>query len=156
MIFRRIIFFAAIIFFPACRPNEPTITVKYTSVGNLKKGDRVSLNGVMVGEVLNFNIVQHFILANLLLQKSIKLPVDSRFFVRQSLLGPARIEIEPSDKTEFIARADTVLGESYEEPVLDSTKQIKIQAAFRKMGEGFAELVQALDKDSIRNSKKGN
>jgi len=111
------------------------------------------LHGVVVGEVLGFHIVQNVILTDLAVQENIKLPIGSRFIIRQSLLDAASISIEPSSQTRFLALPDTVFGESYKEPVLDSAKQKKVQAAFHKMGEGLAELVQALSKDTIDSGK---
>ena len=147
--FRFVLILAAIIYASACRRSEPSITIQYKNIGNLKKDDKVTLNGVLVGSVQGFHIVQDVILTDLFIQDGVKIPVDSRFVVHQSLLGRANISIEQSDKLSYISRGDTVLGESYKEPVMDSVKQRKAQAAIKKMAVGFAELIQVLSKDSI-------
>ena len=149
----RVIICFAIIYLSACRNADNLMVVKYKNIGNLAKGARVTLDGIPVGEVVDFNVVHDTVFTSLAIQKNVKLPVRSRFTIHQTLLGPASLVIEPSTQTKFLVASDTVFGESYKEPVLDSAKQKKVQAAFEKMGEGFAELVRALEKDSTGVNK---
>jgi hypothetical protein len=46
-----------------------------------------------------------------------------------------------------------VIGISYEEPVVDSIKQKKMETGIKKIAQGLSEVIQALGTDSVNNRR---
>jgi len=149
----KLLIVVAMVCLSSCQRNKSIISVGYQDGGNLQKGDKVLLDGVAVGEVLEFHFVPRMVFVDLSMEKGAKIPLRSQFVIQKSLLGSASIIIKPSNDTRFIANADTVLGVSYKEPVLDSVKQRKAQLGIQKIAEGLSELFQALGTDSTNSTR---
>ena len=148
------LFIIAIIFcVSACQRSESIISVGYQDGGNLQKGDKVLLDGIAVGEVLEFHFAPKMVFVDLSMEEDVKIPLKSQFVINKSLLGSASIVIKPSRDTKFITNADTVVGISYKEPVLDSVKQKKAQAGIQKIAQGLSEVFQALGTDSANSNR---
>ncbi len=84
-----------------------------SDANGLSVGDEVLYRGLSVGTVQDAQISPQGIIISLKLEKLSKLPVDSRFRIKEvSLLGDKAVEIIPGTSSKMFKFGDTVRGET--------------------------------------------
>ncbi len=85
--------------------------VVFPEVAGLGVGDRVTVAGIASGEILDLQLVEGKVVADVSLDRGIHVPVDSRISVSTyGLIGAKVIAIRPGESSEFIQEGDTVFG----------------------------------------------
>jgi len=88
--------------------------VVYTLVsdaGGIRKGDPVQIKGVNIGRVKNFKLGPHGVVVALELEKSYRVPADSRMELKSSgLLGGMTATIIPGRAVNELSEGDTIAG----------------------------------------------
>ncbi|MFN9861910.1 MAG: MlaD family protein [Cyclobacteriaceae bacterium] len=88
--------------FFGCTDNEQ-YKIQFEQVDWLKTGDRVTINGLDVGQVKNLKLDdEQKILATIEIGPNIKLTKGSTFTIHSDLLGAKHIEIDLSDSKELM------------------------------------------------------
>ena len=150
-----IIFILSLALF-SCRHDANKLTILFDNVEGLENGGEVYYRGIKVGEVTHLDLFRDKVAADIKLQDSIRIPVDSKFIINPSVIGPAHITIEPSVQTAFLSSKDTVTGEFSKKQLLDdfvsdTARRRKVQESFEKIGEGIKGLIEA-SRDSTKSS----
>lgn len=85
--------------------NAQKVTVRFSDVGTLAVGDRVTVSGVHRGKVSGLELTESGVLVDLLLYKDVVLKSDARIVIKNlGLMGERFIAISPgSDSTRFDA-----------------------------------------------------
>ncbi|MFH1502412.1 MAG: MlaD family protein [Candidatus Eisenbacteria bacterium] len=111
-------------------------SVVFPEVAGLVVGDRVTVAGIQFGELTNLQLVDGGVLADLSIDRSVRLPVDSRISVSTyGLIGAKVIAIRPGASAEFIEEGATVFG-YYEKGLGDVVAE---------MGEALTEIRSVLN-----------
>ena len=140
----------------SCRRDANKLTILFDNVEGLENGGQVYYRGIKVGEVTHLELFRDKVVADIKLQDSIRIPVDSKFIINPSVLGPAHITIEPSVQAAFLSSKDTLTGEFSKKQLLDdfvsdTARRRKAQESFEKIGEGIKGLIEASG-DTTKNS----
>ncbi len=86
-------------------------SVVFPEVAGLGVGDRVTVAGISSGEILDLQLVDGKVVADVSLDRGIRIPVDSRISVSTyGLIGAKVIAIRPGESDEIIKEGDTVFG----------------------------------------------
>jgi ABC-type transporter Mla subunit MlaD len=152
----KIILFTLALF--SCRRDNNKLVVLFDNVEGLEDGADVYYKGIKVGQVTQVDLFQDKVVVDINLKDSIRIPVDSRFIINLSVIGPAHITIEPSTQAAYLSSNDTVNGEYSRKQLLDdlvsdTARRRKVQESFEKIGEGIKELIEASSKDTTTGSK---
>lgn len=92
------------------------IRARFSSVGDLKRGDAVKVAGVNVGEVTAIALVDYTAVVELSLDRSLLVPRDTIASVRTSgLLGDAYVSLSPGGASENLGDGATI---SHTEPAI--------------------------------------
>ncbi len=126
------------------------------NVTGLQKGSDVLLNGIPVGEVSRMDMLDNSKIAvTVSLNRDIKVPLGSAFVLQTSLIGASKLILERSNSSIVATKADTLPGSfdtaSSMNLFLDSTKNKRVRKAFKKIIEGFQELLDSTYVDSTGN-----
>ncbi len=140
----------------SCHPAHNKLTILFDNVEGLVKGADVYYKGIEVGEVNHLELLRDKVVADVMLNDSIQIPVGSRFIINPSIIGSAHITIEPASQTIFLSPGDTVTGEYsrkqlFDDFVSDTAKRRKVQESFEKIGEGIKGPIEATSKDTINS-----
>jgi len=88
------------------------LTIAFTDLSSLEKGADVYAGDLIVGHVTdikpNKKIDTLFVI--LKIDKGVKIPKGSRFYLDEGFVGPSRISIEYSNQTELLTSKDISLG----------------------------------------------
>ncbi len=88
------------------------LTLIAPHAGGLTTGDDVTIRGVRVGAVKQIAVRGDTVLVQLKLEKVKRLPVDSRFLIRErNLIGEHEVAIEPGHAPAVLKSGDRVQGE---------------------------------------------
>ncbi len=91
--------------------NAYGFSVVFPEVAGLGVGDRVTVAGIASGEILDLQLVEGKVVADVSLNSEIHVPVDSRISVSTyGLIGAKVIAIRPGESDEYIKAGDTVFG----------------------------------------------
>lgn len=86
-------------------------SVVFPEVAGLSVGDRVTVAGISSGEILDLQLVEGKVVADVTLERTIRVPVDSRISVSTyGLIGAKVIAIRPGASDAYIKEGDTVFG----------------------------------------------
>lgn len=86
------------------------VVVSLPSGGGMKRGDRVTLQGVEVGSVKDIDLQARGVTATLRLTRGMPLPADTRATVTGDVFGAHTIELLPGDAAVKLEKGDTILG----------------------------------------------
>jgi ABC-type transporter Mla subunit MlaD len=141
----------------SCR-NANRLTILFDNVEGLENGADVYYKGVKVGKVTRLDLFHNEVVTDIKLQDGIRIPVGSKFIINPSVIGSARITIEPSMQTTFLSPKDTMTGEFNKKELLDdfvsdTARRRKVQESFEKIGEGIKGLIEASSRDTTKSSR---
>ena len=109
--------------------------VVFSEVAGLVVGDRVTVAGISSGEVLDLVLSEGRVVAEISLDRGVRVPIDSRISVSTyGLIGAKVVAIRPGVSDEFIEGGATVAG-YYEKGLGDVVAE---------MGEALIEIRQVL------------
>ena len=127
------------------------LNVLFDRVGDLEIGARVYQKGLIVGKVENLQLLDNGVLADIRLDRNVKIPVGSAFTIKYSLLG-GYVEINPSATKFYFTSKDTIVGHENQQqvlevPGLDSVRQRRLKRGVSKIVSGVKDII-ADDSDS--------
>jgi phospholipid/cholesterol/gamma-HCH transport system substrate-binding protein len=106
-------------------------SIVFPEVSGLVAGDKVTVAGIPAGEVLGLQLVDGRVVADVSVDRKIRIPVDSRISVASyGLIGAKNIAVRPGASDEFIEPGATIFG-SYEKGLGDVVAE---------MGEALTEI----------------
>ncbi len=89
-----------------------SLTMLAPHAGGLTTGDDVTIRGVRVGAVKQISVRGDTVVVQLKLEKVKRLPVDSRFLIKErNLIGEHEVAIEPGHAPTVLKSGDRVRGE---------------------------------------------
>jgi phospholipid/cholesterol/gamma-HCH transport system substrate-binding protein len=106
-------------------------SIVFPEVSGLVAGDKVTVAGIPAGEVLKLQLTNGRVVADVSVESSIRIPVDSRIAVASyGLIGAKNIAVRPGTSEEFIEPGATIFG-TYEKGLGDVVAE---------MGEALTEI----------------
>lgn len=137
--------------------HKSNLTILFDRVDGLEVGSKVYNKGIEIGDVTRIDLFGNKVLTEIRLNDKINIPISSAFIINQNLLGTTSINVDYSDKQQFLSSGDTSLGHYQGKKLLDnlvsdSSKRQQIQKSLDKIGEGISELVEAA-KDTNNKTK---
>lgn len=128
--------------------SSTTMYTKFSKVNGLLPGNLVNVNGYKIGSVKKMEITStDSVLVTLNLEEGYNIPVGSKAVLKSSgLLGNKFIEINKSDRKEFIEDGGTIKG-VYEQGMMDTfaDKGAKLSDDITSSVNGIEELVNNLN-----------
>lgn len=126
-------------------------TVLIENASGLQIGSEVVFNGSIIGRVSKMKILPDLrIILSLSVKNGFDIPNGSKFLVNSPLIGSNRLLLEKSQDSSFASKHDTLYAylDTVKHPSLlsDTTKR----KALNKIVEGFKELIESTDKDTIK------
>jgi phospholipid/cholesterol/gamma-HCH transport system substrate-binding protein len=110
-------------------------SVVFPEVAGLGVGDRVTVAGISSGEVMGLQLTDGRVVAEVSLDRAIRVPIDSRVSVSTyGLIGAKVVAVRPGESDEFIEPGATIFG-YYEKGLGDVVAE---------MGEALIEIRQVL------------
>ena len=107
------------------------VFARFSSVGDLKRGDAVKLAGVTVGDVKKISLVDYTASVELSLSKPLTIPKDTIASIQTSgLLGDAHVSLSPGASGENLADGGTI---THTEPAI-SISELLAKYAFGALG----------------------
>jgi ABC-type transporter Mla subunit MlaD len=145
-----------VLIFTSCAKPKIKLAILFDRVDGLATGASVENKGLKIGEVKQMNFVDKYILVEIELNNKVQVPVDSKFTVKNSILGSSKIDIEFSGKTTYLSSPDTVKGvyaqKAFMDDIIsDSTKRKQIELSLQKIATGVEEIVETVRKDSVNH-----
>lgn len=108
-----------------------SFSIVFPEVSGLVAGDKVTVAGIPAGEVLKLQLVNGRVVADVSVDSTIRIPVDSRISVASyGLIGAKNIAVRPGTSEEFIEPGATIFG-NYEKGLGDVVAE---------MGEALTEI----------------
>lgn len=86
------------------------VMVALESGGGMKRGDRVTLQGVEIGSVKEIELVPKGVVATLRLNGSYPLPADTKATLTGDVFGAHTLELIPGDANVKLEKGDTIRG----------------------------------------------
>jgi phospholipid/cholesterol/gamma-HCH transport system substrate-binding protein len=86
------------------------LTVWLDNAAGLKRGDRVHLQGVEIGNVRGMTLTRGAVFANVRLNQEVELPADTRATVTGDVFGAHTVDLHPGEATVSLASGDTIRG----------------------------------------------
>jgi phospholipid/cholesterol/gamma-HCH transport system substrate-binding protein len=106
-------------------------SIVFPEVSGLVAGDKVTVAGIPAGEVQGLQLIDGRVVADVSVDREIRVPVDSRISVASyGLIGAKNVAIRPGQSDEFIQPGQTVFGQ-YEKGLGDVVAE---------MGEALTEI----------------
>jgi ABC-type transporter Mla subunit MlaD len=144
--------------FVGCFSEQNKYTISFDRVDGLQEGSSVLNRGLTIGKVTHIDLFGNRILVDIELNTKTKIPEQSTFLVRENLLGSSYIDIEYSDKMNFLSSKDTILGKYQKRAIMDNiisdtTKRKKIEKSLEKIASGIGELIETA-KDSTKKQSR--
>jgi hypothetical protein len=137
----------------SCR-SDKSYTVIVNDVNGLELGSQVVYEGLPIGRISDMDLYNDSVAVDFILERDIKIPLNSKFHVESRLLGSATLVLEKSNIKSFATAADTFRGSRYMDTAKysgsDSVRKVKREKALQKIVQGFTELLEASKKDSIK------
>ena len=148
-------FFLGFILIGCGNNKKPDILLLADRVDNLTVNSEVKVNGLVVGQVINMQLLDNGVLVSLNFKKPTKISVDSDFKIISPLVGLAYVSITPGTEKALLTIRDTARGfQSSTKPLdkllTDSTTKKKINEVLDKIINGFDSL-HRLRKDTSNN-----
>lgn len=142
-----------IVILTGCAESKTRLTVLFDRVDGLTVGSDVQNKGIKIGEVIKLELFEKLVLANLELNPEIRIPVDSKFTVVHGILTVTSIDVEFSDKTNYLTIKDTLRGKYLPKTLIDdlisdTAKKRQIENSLQKITKGVEEIVETVRKDS--------
>jgi phospholipid/cholesterol/gamma-HCH transport system substrate-binding protein len=107
------------------------IFARFSSVGDLKRGDAVKLAGVAVGEVNDISLVDYTASVELSLSQPLMIPKDTIASIQTAgLLGDAYVSLSPGASSDNLAPGGTI---AHTEPAI-SISELLAKYAFGSLG----------------------
>lgn len=138
----------------SCGQKEHKLTILFDRIDNLQIGSGVYCKGLQVGEVLKEEFYRTGeIIVDVKLGSEIKIPVDSRFIIKNNSLTGTIIEIHFSDSTNYITPTDTLTG--YYKGTIIPEIAVTDTAAYRRaldttLKQAIKEISTLFKKDSAK------
>ncbi|TAJ03058.1 hypothetical protein DMA11_24295 [Marinilabiliaceae bacterium JC017] len=144
----------------SCANNNRALFMKLESIDGLGEKGIMYINGYIIGNVDNIKITaKGNFLIKLNLVDSIKLPIDTRFEIKQQdIFGTKRIEVVLGTDTQFLSNGDTIIGitpiknskldkfidsiENTFEKALENNSQDSLLIELRRLNENLEKLNQ--------------
>ncbi|MGQ0813346.1 MAG: MlaD family protein [Gemmatimonadota bacterium] len=86
------------------------VIISLPSGGGMKRGDRVTLQGVEIGSVKDIALRERGVTAVLRLNEDMPLPADTRAVVTGDVFGAHTVELVPGDAVVKLEKGDTIRG----------------------------------------------
>ncbi|MGQ0561477.1 MAG: MlaD family protein [Gemmatimonadota bacterium] len=86
------------------------VMVFLESGGGMKRGDRVTLQGVEIGSVKDIELLRRGVVATLRLNEDFPLPADTRATLTGDVFGAHTLELIPGDAVVKLEKGDTIRG----------------------------------------------
>jgi phospholipid/cholesterol/gamma-HCH transport system substrate-binding protein len=103
------------------------VMVALESGGGMKRGDRVTLQGVEIGSVKEIDLVSKGVVATLRLNGSYPLPADSKATLTGDVFGAHTLELIPGDGNVKLEKGDTIRGMNARQ-LTDAAVELSAQA----------------------------
>lgn len=111
---KNLLFLTILLLLVSCSAEDRTLFVTFENADGLGVGDPVIVNNFRIGNVEDVTINEQFkIVAEILLNKPTKLPVDSKFIIGSRDIFSNAIFIEPGKSNRYLTYKDKING-SYE------------------------------------------
>lgn len=100
------------------RINTYALNANFSNIDGIKVGDNVTLNGVSIGNVASFEILENYLIhVSISVYDTIKIPSDSSAKISSSsFFGPKYIQIIPGDSSSMFKEGDKI---SYTQPSIN-------------------------------------
>ncbi|HTV17319.1 MAG TPA: MlaD family protein, partial [Polyangiaceae bacterium] len=113
--------------------HQYAVFARFSSVGDLKRGDAVKLAGVQVGEVKRLGLVDYTASVELSISEPLQIPKDTIASIQTAgLLGDAYVSLSPGASGESLAAGGTI---AHTEPAI-SISELLAKYAFGSLTEG--------------------
>ena len=90
---------------------QQNLRVLFTDVIGLETGDKIMFRGMEAGRVKTVSMHEGGILVSGKISTAIKIPVGSRFYIEDSLMGSKSLNIQPTAANEYLDLAQVQRGE---------------------------------------------
>ena len=90
---------------------QQNLRVLFTDVIGLETGDKIMFRGMEAGRVKTVAMYEGGILVSGKISTAIKIPVGSRFYIEDSLMGSKSLNIQPAPGSEYLDLAQIQTGE---------------------------------------------
>lgn len=142
--------------FAGCFSKQNKYKVLFDRADGLQEGSNVLNKGVIIGNVTNIDLFGNNVLVDIQLNENKKIPEQSTFLLKENLLGSSYVDIEYSDKINYLSFKDTAIGKYQKQVIMDNlfsdtTKRKKIEKSLEKIVTGIGELIENA-KDSAKRS----
>jgi phospholipid/cholesterol/gamma-HCH transport system substrate-binding protein len=143
--------------FASCLSKQNKYTISFDRVDGLQEGSDVSNKGFAIGKVKHIELFGNRVLVDIKLNDKIKVPQQSIFLLKENLLGASFVDIEYSDKINYLSSKDTAIGEYQKKAIMDNLisdtiKRKKIEKSLEKIATGIGELIES-NNDSTKRPK---
>ena len=142
--------------FAGCFSKQNKYIISFDRVDGLQEGSSVLNKGLTIGKVTHIDLFGNRVLVDIKLNDNTKVPEQSIFLIKENLLGSSYIDIEYSDRINFLTSKDTALGKYQKQSIMDNiisdtTKRKKIEKSLEKIASGVGELIETA-KDSTKKT----
>ncbi|MFI5203819.1 MAG: MlaD family protein [Flavobacteriales bacterium] len=141
----------------SCADNSYTLYVKYNGPAGLVIGSRVTEHGNQIGEVVETNLLDTFLICKIKFNDDRKIPVDSRFRVYAAdVLGTKEISIDLGKDKKMYSHGDTILAskaKTLSQSVDDYMKGLKKDTSLSRLGKEIMDVIIVLDRMSKSKQK---
>lgn len=139
----------------SCFHKNEKVTVIFDRVDGLIEGSSVLNRGITVGEVTRIDLFGKQVIVDIKLKDNLKIPRQSTFTIRQSLLGSSSVDIEYSNSENTLTSTDTAYGKYEKQAIMDNiisdtTKRKNIEKSLEKIATGIGELIEST-KDTTKD-----
>ncbi len=90
---------------------QQSLRVLFTDVMGLETGDKIMYRGMEAGRVKTVTLYEEGILVSAKISRDIKIPLGSRFYIEDSLMGSKSLNIEPTNSRGFMDLSKVQHGE---------------------------------------------
>lgn len=138
----------------ACFHKKEQLTILFDRVDGLTEKSPVINKGITIGQIKRLDLFENNVAVDISLNDNIKIPVQSTFTVKNSLIGGSYVSIEYANTNKFLTARDTAYG-TYQNQALmdkimsDTTKRKNIERSLEKIASGIGELIEST-KDTIK------
>ena len=144
----------------SCSKQKNKLSIIFDRVNGLKLGSTVQKKGVAIGEVSKIDLLGNEVIVDIELKDKIQIPVGSQFYISNTLIGDATINVDFSINSNYLASKDTAKGTFghktlLDDIFLDSAKRKEFEKELlKKLPSNIEELSKAITITIDSTSKK--